>query len=96
LRFGPNSFRNSFRNNTRKLGKSRQQREILLLRQEEWSRSKFNKNFRRDVLNPDMRATHSMRENLPDLGQSQVWEWVEKLIKEHRESKLYCDKEDYK
>jgi hypothetical protein len=33
--FGPNSFRNSFRNNTRKLGKSRQQREILLLRQEE-------------------------------------------------------------
>jgi hypothetical protein len=37
-----------------------------------------------------------MRENLPDLGQSQMWEWVEKLIKEHRESKLYCDKEDYK
>jgi type II secretory pathway component PulK len=63
--FRPNSFRNSFRNNTRKLGKSRQQqqREILLLRQEEWSRSKFNKNFRRDVLNPDMRAAHSMREN---------------------------------
>jgi hypothetical protein len=31
--FRPNSFRNSFRNNTRKLGKSRQQqqREILLL-----------------------------------------------------------------
>jgi hypothetical protein len=35
--FRPNSFRNSFRNNTRKLGKSRQQqqREILLLRQED-------------------------------------------------------------